>query len=77
MKVKNFFYVGDFESLNETSEQHLIGGFSSSFTVEGNSAANLNEVGSNNCDGGNCVSGCGSGQNVICPNAHFSCGSGG
>ena len=56
-----------FEPLSEEAE-NLLGGFSSSLSAssfeEGSGAAN-------NCNGGNCVAGCGSGQEV---NTHKDCG---
>ena len=56
-----------FEPLSEESE-NLLGGFSASL-----SASSFDEgSGANNCAGGNCVAGCGSGQTV---NTVKGCGS--
>jgi len=63
MKRKIKIDINCFETMGETSENKLVGGFSTSFTFQGTS---LNEEGSNNCQGGNCASGCGNGQNVNC-----------
>jgi hypothetical protein len=63
MKVNVLMDLHKFESISETSGQKLIGGFSATFSV--------NELvdesgGSNNCQGGNCKTGCGTGQNIQC-----------
>ena len=70
MVNKITFDISNFEPISENTENKLIGGFSQSqsssvrfdFNVEGN-----------NCQGGNCVEGCGSGQNIGC-NAVAGCG---
>lgn len=61
-KIKLTFNISSFEPISEDSENKLVGGFSSSKSGGKDSVANL----SNNCHGGNCVWGCGSGQNVGC-----------
>ena len=59
-----------FEVLNETALGSLVGGFSAVFTAA--PAAEL--AGANNCDGGNCKVGCGSGQNIGACNSLPGCG---
>lgn len=61
-KIKVIFEIKNFESLSENSENKLVGGFSHTISGGGNSSGTI----SNNCQGGNCVEGCGSGQNVQC-----------
>ncbi|WP_452225614.1 hypothetical protein [Lacinutrix chionoecetis] len=56
------FDISNFESISENSENKLIGGFSVSFTGGVNSLETI----SNNCEGGNCATRCGSGQNIGC-----------
>jgi len=58
-----------FEVLNESSQGSLIGGFSIALN-----AVISNATESNNCQGGNCVDGCGSGQNVSACNTVKGCG---
>lgn len=63
--------VSAFESINETAEQKLVGGFSFSYGF-----TSVEEPGSgttNNCQGGNCTQSCGGGQNIQC-NAIAHCG---
>jgi hypothetical protein len=70
MKVKTIFNLSGFDAVSETGEQQLVGGFSTSF----NAAVSVTgEGGSNNCSAGNCIAGCGKGQNVGC-NAVAGCG---
>lgn len=71
MSIK--FKFTDFEEISETSSERLIGGFSASFSINKN-YGDADEVGSNNCAGGNCASGCGTGQNIHCPNVLPLCG---
>lgn len=68
-KINLIFNISDFESVSENSENKLIGGFSSSLK---GGIHNLEAL-SNNCDGGNCATRCGSGQNISC-NAVAGCG---
>ncbi|WP_452225611.1 hypothetical protein [Lacinutrix chionoecetis] len=68
-KIKLSFNISNFEPISEDSENKLIGGFSTSLSGSGDSLETL----SNNCSGGNCVEGCGSGQNINC-NAVKGCG---
>lgn len=71
MKVNISVDLTRFESVSETAEQKLIGGFSASFST--NLTENVGDEGSNNCAGGNCVEGCGNGQNNKC-NTVAGCG---
>ena len=48
-----------FEPLSDASER-LLGGFSASLSA----TSVTEETGANNCNGGNCVAGCGSGQDI-------------
>jgi len=71
MNVKITVDLTQFESISSTSGERLIGGFSASFTtIPGGAVA---DVGSNNCQGGNCAIGCGGGQNFQC-NTAVGCG---
>ena len=63
--MKANFNVGAFETISETSEQKLIGGFSTSFKFKLVGAL-TSEGTTNNCQGGNCTDLCGSGQNIKC-----------
>lgn len=63
------FEISKFEALSETSGNRLVGGFSDTITGSSNSSGTL----SNNCQGGNCVERCGSGQNIQC-NGVRACG---
>lgn len=60
-----------FEPLKNDEENKLIGGFSGS--LSNRDAQDSIGLGSNNCEAGNCSSGCGIGQNVGC-NTHSGCG---
>ncbi len=71
MKLSMEFNFSNFESLSENSEQKLVGGFSPSVSL-GVTASDLTG-GSNNCEGGNCIAGCGKGQNTGC-NVVSGCG---
>lgn len=68
MKLK--FNLSNFEPISESSENKLIGGFSPSISIE----IKDHEFNTNNCNGGNCVSGCGNGQNVQTCNTSMGCG---
>lgn len=69
--LKINFKLADFEAITETAENQLLGGFSTSISViAGISFA----VEDNNCSGGNCTSGCGTGQNVSKCNTTIGCG---
>jgi hypothetical protein len=70
MKVKISVDLTKFESVSETAEQKLLGGFSASFSSD---LENVGDEGSNNCAGGNCVEGCGKGSNSGC-NTVAGCG---
>ena len=63
--------LSQFESISESSEQILVGGFSATFSV--GAAAFTGDTGDNNCSGGNCKIGCGNGQNINC-NTVAGCG---
>ncbi|GEM_PF-673451 len=52
-----------FEVLEENSLNRFVGGFSASFNGDDN---DQDDGSSNNCAGGNCVEGCGKGQNPGC-----------
>ncbi|HSC40142.1 MAG TPA: hypothetical protein VLD19_19795 [Chitinophagaceae bacterium] len=69
MKKTQSANFAKFEVLNETAQGTMVGGFS----VVLNATVNLLE-GSNNCQGGNCVEGCGKGQNVSACNTVSGCG---
>ncbi|WP_340203326.1 hypothetical protein [Ascidiimonas sp. W6] len=58
-KVKMIFDISNFEPVAEDSENKLVGGFSAS--VSGTFQDPVQET-TNNCQGGNCVKGCGDGQ---------------
>jgi hypothetical protein len=70
MKKKITITLEDFEGISETQSRQLIGGFSKSFSGQVELSSTL--VG-NNCQGGNCVQGCGSDNNLAC-NYHVGCG---
>lgn len=61
-KVKMTFNISSFEPISEDSGNKLVGGFSASLTGTGDSVETL----SNNCNGGNCFTNCGGGQNIKC-----------
>jgi hypothetical protein len=69
--LKIYYQIGHFDPIVETSQQQLTGGFSTSVTV---SAGVTFAVDDNNCNGANCTSGCGSGQNLISCNTRMGCG---
>ena len=70
MKLNLQIDYADFEIISENSEKKLIGGFSSSLFIDGS----IDPIdGSNNCNSGNCIEGCGKGQNVNC-NTVAGCG---
>lgn len=68
-ELKVTFNISNFEPISEDSGNKLVGGFSASVSGIGESVLSL----SNNCSGGNCVEGCGSGQNINC-NVAKGCG---
>ena len=68
-KVDFSFNLKNFETISENSESKLVGGFSATFF----SSEKEFDQGANNCSGGNCVAGCGNGQNVDC-NTVVGCG---
>ena len=68
-KINFEFNISNFESISESSGNKLVGGFSTSFTGGVDSLETI----SNNCEGGNCATRCGSGQNIGC-NAVAVCG---
>ena len=57
-----------FETISENSKNQLTGGFSFSVSSVSNRET---ETLSNNCNGGNCISRCGSGQNIGCNSSAF------
>ncbi|MFT4092024.1 MAG: hypothetical protein QM640_00190 [Niabella sp.] len=65
MKKQNLFSI-KFEPLSEDAE-NLLGGFSASLSASSFDSGSE----ANNCQGGNCVAGCGSGQEL---NLHDGCG---
>jgi hypothetical protein len=69
-KSKSKIVITRFEPVREGEENKLIGGFSGS--LSGKDIQDSIGLGSNNCEGGNCSSGCGIGQNVGC-NSHSGC----
>lgn len=70
LKIKTVIVLNDFEKVSE-SQKKLVGGFSSSFHQI--DSIKIDDGSTNNCNGGNCVSGCGTGQNVNC-NSTLGCG---
>jgi len=60
-----------FEVLNETAQGSLVGGFS--FALTADVSTNLADT-TNNCQGGNCKTGCGAEQNVGACNSVPGCG---
>ena len=60
-KVKKMFDMSNFEPVAEDSENNLVGGFSISI---GNIFQDMLQNTTNNCQGGNCSSGCGDGQTL-------------
>ncbi len=64
MENKKIIIFENYEKISEPQGNHLVGGFSKSYF-------NQNEISfseeANNCQGGNCVSGCGS-RNSQCNN---------
>ncbi|MEE4000518.1 hypothetical protein V1T75_09210 [Tenacibaculum sp. FZY0031] len=71
--LKLTFDISNFEPISENSENKLIGGFSISVTSKESFKETDPNSGCNNCHGGNCASGCGTGSNVGC-NAVAGCG---
>ena len=59
MSSKIKFDLANFESLSEDSSNQLVGGFSASVSLTLDSAS----FETNNCNGGNCVDGCGATNN--------------
>ncbi|MDP1814039.1 MAG: hypothetical protein Q8K92_06280 [Leadbetterella sp.] len=70
--INSSFNLSNFESISETSENQLVGGFSSSLSF--NLTMSYGDDNSNNCEGGNCAAGCGTGQNVKSCNTVSGCG---
>lgn len=72
-KITVRFEIKNFESLSENSESKFVGGFSHTISGGGNSSGTI----SNNCQGGNCTTDCGTGgpigKNLQCNVAQF-CG---
>ncbi|MEE4000519.1 hypothetical protein V1T75_09215 [Tenacibaculum sp. FZY0031] len=64
--LKFTFDVSNFEPISEDSENKLIGGFSASLASNDSFKEIDTNQGCNNCQGGNCASGCGGGQNISC-----------
>ena len=62
-KAKMPFDISSFEHVTEDSENKLVGGFSASISSE---IIQSLEMMTNNCQGGNCASGCGDGQVSNC-----------
>lgn len=61
MSKKKKMDLTKFEGLNQNTEGQLIGGFSVTLNAMGNTAFAANDrcQTTNNCNGGNCVKGCG------------------
>lgn len=73
MKKKNLTRIT--KSLQEIREGKLEGGFQEILAIEliiGEGSVTNSSC--NNCNGGNCVAGCGSGSNGTCPNNVAGCG---
>lgn len=70
LKIKTTIVLKGFEKISESQEKKLLGGFSNTISGPG---TGLDDGASNNCSGGNCVSGCGSGSNASC-NTVAGCG---
>lgn len=62
--ILKFKTILKFDVISEQQNGKLIGGFSGAFSVE-SLYTTINTV-SNNCNGQNCASGCGTGQNIHC-----------
>ena len=60
-KEKVMFDISNFETVTEDSENKLVGGFS--ISIAGIFQDTLENT-TNNCQGGNCEAGCGSGQTL-------------
>lgn len=60
-----------FEELTEKNANQLVGGFSKTFSDRNSSIAHAL---ADNCHGGNCTSGCGSGSNTGTCNTAMGCG---
>ncbi|WP_413666691.1 hypothetical protein ACEN9X_19385 [Mucilaginibacter sp. Mucisp86] len=56
----------EFELLSDETSQTLTGGFSTSFSTLPQLAFTGSDNNTNNCQGGNCTSSCGSSQNIQC-----------
>ncbi len=65
MKNKITLIFENYEKISESQEHNLVGGFSKSFSNQ--NEISFNEE-TNNCNGGNCVSGCGVKGNYGCNN---------
>ena len=61
-KVKMMFDISNFEPVSEDSESKLVGGFSISLSQQTQDP--VQQETTNNCQGGNCVKGCGDGQTL-------------
>lgn len=71
LKIKTILVLNDFEKISESQEKKIVGGFSQSFSGP---TDGLDDGGTtNNCQGGNCRAGCGTGQNIQC-NTYQGCG---
>jgi len=71
MEIKVQINFLQLEQLKEIDNNKLVGGFSSSFSSF--SSFDNKDESANNCLGGNCRIGCGSGQNIQC-NTTAGCG---
>ncbi len=63
MKDNQKMDLTKFEALSETTQGALVGGFSTAMAVSpggGEIGETINDGCTNNCDGGNCIKGCGS-----------------
>lgn len=66
LKIKTTLFLEGLEKVSESDGKTLIGGFSLSIVGPGGLDPDTGTGEANNCQGGNCVSGCGNGQNVQC-----------
>lgn len=63
IKSKTTVILTGFEEISESHVKQLLGGFSHTIT---NPNTGIDTGTTNNCEGGNCVTGCGNGQNINC-----------
>lgn len=70
MKIDLTITLGNYEKINDSHENLLTGGFSSTFSISQNHSFGVEP---NNCHGGNCSTDCGGNSNNGC-NTVAGCG---